>query len=415
MNVSPSRAQLAGAAARLSGTNLEHAGDHNQRVTLHAIRLLGPITRAELAEITGLTAPAVANITKRLLDDGMIKSAGRLQGARGQPATRLVIDPGSSFSIGLNIDRDHITIVVVDFEGKVRARASREIDFASPSSVADFFRASIPVLLDEGKIPTKKLVGIGVALPDDLGSIDLPGKPDSYSEWNDVSISELLAGSLALPVFVENDAAAAALGELQFGLGHVHHSFFYILISSATGGGLVADDSYIRGATGRSAEIGFLFVTDRDGQRTSMQTIVSLSGLATRLESEGVTLASVRALEQLPDAAEAIIADWIEAAAAAMVEPLIAVNCLIDPGAVLIGGRLPAELVDRLAARVNEMVQARAESIPSVAPVVRAALSEDAPAVGAAILPFSHFLLPTRGALMKTAAGATAGFSSRNS
>ena len=49
--------------ASFSGTNLERAGDHNQRVTLQAIRARGPITRVELAEITGLTPPAIANIT----------------------------------------------------------------------------------------------------------------------------------------------------------------------------------------------------------------------------------------------------------------------------------------------------------------------------------------------------------------
>jgi len=53
----------------LSGTNLERAGDHNQRVTLHAIRVNGPITRTDLADITGLTPPAIANITKRLMQD----------------------------------------------------------------------------------------------------------------------------------------------------------------------------------------------------------------------------------------------------------------------------------------------------------------------------------------------------------
>src|SRR5215471_6867985 len=112
-----------GNGPRLSGTNLERAGDHNQRVTLHAIRVNGPITRAELAAITGLTAPAIANITKRLQVDKLIQEAGRRRGGRGQPATKLVINPDASFSIGLNVDRDHVTMVVLDFEGRVRARA----------------------------------------------------------------------------------------------------------------------------------------------------------------------------------------------------------------------------------------------------------------------------------------------------
>jgi len=102
----------------LSGTNLERAGDHNQRVTLHAIRVNGPVTRPDLASMTGLTAAAIANITQRLLRHRLILEAGTTRGARGQPATRLVINPDCCYSMGLNIDRDHITLVVVDFKGE---------------------------------------------------------------------------------------------------------------------------------------------------------------------------------------------------------------------------------------------------------------------------------------------------------
>src|SRR5690242_15963125 len=127
----------------LSGTNLERAGDHNQRVTLHAIRVNGPITRNDLADITGLTPPAIANITRRLLHDQLIMVAGRRRGVRGQPATKLVINPDSRFSIGVNIDRDHITLVVLGFDGQVRAQCSREIAFPLPTAVERLVRRSV--------------------------------------------------------------------------------------------------------------------------------------------------------------------------------------------------------------------------------------------------------------------------------
>ncbi len=400
-----SRTKRSGIGLRFSGTNLEHAGDHNQRVTLHAIRVRGPITRGELAEITGLTVPAVANISRRLLDDGLILEAGLRQGARGQPATRLVVNPESAYSIGVNIDRDHITMVAVDFEGSVRAQAVKEINFAMPNTVRTFFGKSLGKLLRQGSIPAELLIGVGVALPDDLGLVDLPGRPPRYGEWSRVSMATLLANPLELPIFVENDAAAAAIGELQFGHGQTIHSFFYILISSALGGGLVLDGAYFRGATGRSGELGFLTALDADRKPAALQNIVSLSGLASRLHDAGIKMGSARSLRRLSAAAERVVEDWVETAALALLEPLVAINCLINPAAVLIGGRLPAELVDRLAARVNTAMLGRAPLIPAVAPIARAALSDDAPAVGAAILPFSHFLLPTPGALMKRAGG----------
>jgi predicted NBD/HSP70 family sugar kinase len=79
----------------------------------------------------------------------------------------------------------------------------------------------------------------------------------------------------------------------------------------------------------------------------------------------------------------------------------VSINCLIDPEAILIGGRLPANLIDRLATSLNARMAAFAGQIPAIAPVARALTSDDAPAVGAAILPFSYQLLPTRFALLK--------------
>ena len=67
-------------AGSLAGTNLERAGDYNQRVTLQAIRVNGELTRVDLARLTGLTTPAIANITHRLLDDDLIVEVGRLHG-----------------------------------------------------------------------------------------------------------------------------------------------------------------------------------------------------------------------------------------------------------------------------------------------------------------------------------------------
>ena len=388
---------------QLSGTNLARAGDHNQRVTLHAVRVNGPVTRTELALKTGLTPAAIANITNRLLRDRLILRAGRLHGARGQPATKFVINSDSCFSIGLNVDRDHVTLVVLDFVGKVRARASREVHFAKPATVRTFFQRSIGRLLAKAGIARSRLIGVGVAFPDDITRAHLPDQPADYAAWAAVRIDELIRDVLGIPVFIENDAAAAAIGEMQFGSGHRYRSFFYLLVTAALGGGLVADGSYFRGANGRSGEIGWLHARSGAGQESQLQNIVSLSCLYSRLGEQGFRVATPRGLMRLEPSARLIVDRWIRESTEALVESFVAINCLINPEAILIGGRLPAALVDRLAASLNQRMAAFANQIPAIAPVARALTSDDAPAVGAAILPFSHRLLPTRFALLKTA------------
>jgi predicted NBD/HSP70 family sugar kinase len=390
---------------RLSGTNLERAGDHNQRVTLHAIRVNGPITRTELVDITGLTAPAIANITKRLLTDRLIVEAGQRRGGRGQPATRLVINPDAWFSIGLNVDRDHITMVVLDFEGRVRQRQSVEVNFALPQDVEQFFRKGAGKLLTKVGVDRRRLAGVGVALPDDMPrAATLPHQPANYGIWASTDVASLLGGVLSVPVFVENDAAAATMGEMQFGLGKKYQTFFYILITAALGGSMVIEGNHYRGASGRSGELGLLRGRDVSGHERQIQNIVSLSALYGRLAAQGIRIAAPNELTELDESGQAIIDAWVEAAVDTLIDPLVAINCLINPEAVLIGGRLPADIVDQLATRLNQRLATSSTSVPAIAPVARAAMSDDAPAVGAAILPFSHRLLPTRTALMKTAA-----------
>jgi predicted NBD/HSP70 family sugar kinase len=393
-----------GSGHNLSGTNLERAGDHNQRVTLHAIRVSGPVTRADLASMTGLTAAAIANITRRLLRDRLILEAGTIQGNRGQPATKLIVNLDSCYSLGLNIDRDHITLVVVDFAGRVRARSSQEVAFALPEAVQSFFRRCVGRLLMKARINAERIVGIGIAFPDDIQGVGLPGQPSEYSVWADTSVVELLSGVLPVPIFVENDAAAAAMGEMQLGLGQQYQSFFYVLVTAALGGGLVFDGHYVRGATGRSGELGWLRAHGTSGKSRQLQNIVSLSALYDSLASAGVRVASPHDLMRLDGPGATIVGRWLDSSAEALEDAFVAINCLLNPDAVLIGGRLPAALVDRLALRLNERLQAYKHEIPAVAPIARAALSDDAPAVGAAILPFSDRFLPTRHALMKTSA-----------
>lgn len=392
----------------LLGTNLERAGDHNQRVTLQAIRAAaGPITRADIVNLTGLTAPAIANITKRLLNDGMILKAGRLLGGRGQPATKLVINPDGAFSIGLNIDRDHIAIVALDFVGNVRARVCREVHFAMPDEVVDFFRTEVDRIVTDKAIDMSRLIGIGIGIPDDLGRVPVANRPDAYQVWSEIDVAALfgkvLSGKSQLPVYVENDAAAAAIGEMQFGHGLRHRSFIYTIISAGLGGGLVIDGHYYRGADGRSGEIGFLPVHDEAGQSGSLEDMVSLYSLYDYLRRAGFDVSTPEDLENLGPSGRVRLSAWLDRAADHLFMPFMVMSCAVNPEAHFIGGRMPAIYIEELCTRLNSRFDAFRGRIKTLSPVKRAELATDAAARGAGILPFNDRFLPIREALMKTA------------
>lgn len=110
----------------LIGTNLKYAREHNFRIVLESVRLFGPISRAELARRTGLTAQTVSNISRGLLEDGLILEGERKQSGRGAPSTHLMLNAAGAYSVGLDLDKDHLTAVLVDFVGEVRQRMHYE-------------------------------------------------------------------------------------------------------------------------------------------------------------------------------------------------------------------------------------------------------------------------------------------------
>ncbi len=387
-------------APSLSGTNLQRAGDYNQRVTLQAIRVNGPCTRAELAEITGLTAPSISNITKRLQDDGLILEAGRRTGQRGSPATRLAINPEGCFSIGVNIDRDHVSAALVDFSGAIRARFIEAVDYPMPEDARKILERALNQLMKDRQPLDTRLIGVGVALPDDMGGVAFQNRPANYGVWNSTNLKRLFPTLAHLPLYTENDAAAAALAELHFGDGERRSNFFYVLLTWGLGGSLVIRGEVYRGADGRSGEIGFLPVSGQAKDGVHLQEIVSLSTLSGRLSNAGFAVHSPADLLDLPPGAQSIVETWLMDTIEQLTPALLAINSLINPEAVFIGGRLPqpflSQLVQGLSARLP-----KAEAAPIIAPTLAASFGEDAPLIGAAMLPIWDRLLPTDSALRK--------------
>ncbi|WP_331012000.1 ROK family transcriptional regulator [Sphingomonas sp.] len=397
----PSEGREARLSVSLSGTNLARAGDYNQRIVLQAIRVAGETTRTALAEITGLTPPTIANITRHLLQQKLIVPSGRNTGTRGQPAVRLTINPDGAFAIGVNLDGDHLTILLVDLGGQVRYRSTHQQAFTTPDQVVALLKKAIGAMRDATPLDDRRVLGIGIALPRQLGDGG-ERPPTGYEAWAGVDIRHWIGPALPWPVHVDHEAAAAAIGEARFGSGLTLSSFFYVLIGTGLSGGLVVDGCYFRGADARSGAIGSLPDVGAGSPRT-VQDTVSLTALFARLAEAGHPSVTVDGLLSDDPTVAAIVARWIEDAARALIEPLVSVHCLIDPGAVLIGGRLPAPLIDRLVIQLRRgLAQAR---IPSPAPVLRARISDDAAAVGAAILPFLDRVLPSDAILMQAGRG----------
>lgn len=107
----------------------------------------------------------------------------------------------------------------------------------------------------------RKVLAIGIASP---GPLDpYTGyilKTPNIKEWQNFPLGPNLSRDFNVPVFVENDANLAALGEWKFGAGRGHHHLLYLTISTGVGGGVIADDHLLQGYHGLATELGHTIV-----------------------------------------------------------------------------------------------------------------------------------------------------------
>ncbi len=374
----------------IRGQNISSAGAHNRQLLLHHIRAKGPISRLDLSLLTGLTQPAVFKIAKDLLQEGWISHTLVRDGSRGQPLSLLSINPDAAFSIGLNVDRDHIAYVVLDFGGNVRESRRQDIRYPSPTDVkellAKFYKASLR------KYSTRKndFVGIGLSIPEDFAK---NSDPNLGKLWRAVSLEGLFADITPLPMILENDAAAAAIGEMEFGAGLEVNTFFYLYISVGLGGGLVVNRHYVRGRHGRSGELSFLpkvnpFKSSQTTLAKPVEEIVSVEGFLAAFRAAGLPAEGVNDVDLDDPQVQEVLEDWLQSAADLLYLPLLSTVCVIDPDAVFIGGHLPRPVTQRLAVEVSKRLSLNLGVNWSENAVRPCKVTQNAAAVGAGVIAF---------------------------
>ncbi|MFH8972880.1 ROK family protein [Streptomyces sp. NPDC017890] len=205
------------------GANLLALRSHNTALVLDLLRTAGAegISRLELAERTGLTPQAVSKITARLRDEGLAAEAGRRASTGGKPRTVLRLVPGAGHALGVHLDRDELRAVLVELDGAVVGERHSPLDLGAGAAavveaVARAARELVAGTLapPEGSLaaaPT--LLGLGVALPGPLDHVrGVLHRVTGFPEWDGFPLRDALAGRLGVPVVVDKDTNAAALG-----------------------------------------------------------------------------------------------------------------------------------------------------------------------------------------------------------
>ncbi|MFE9848245.1 ROK family protein [Streptomyces sp. NPDC005576] len=354
-----------------AGVNLPALRHHNAALVLDLLRGAGGdgISRLELAERTGLTPQAVSKITARLRAEGLATEAGRRASTGGKPRTVLRLVPHARHAVGLHLDRDRLTAVLVDLAGTPVAVRTAPLDFGAPAAevvagAADAVAevsAAVPVAWAEGG---PAVLGVGVAVPGPLDHRDgVLHRVTGFPQWDGFPLREALASRTGLPVSVDKDTNAAALGlalrDPDAG------DFAYLHLGTGLGAGLVLGGALHRGARTGAGEFGH-------------QTL-QLDGPPCGCGGRGCVEALCLAAVERGDVAES--ARVLGAGAANLV-------ALLDIDRVVLGGRTVAAHEDAYVRGVRAVIEERArrEGAGSPVPVAVAGGGDHPVAEGAAQL-----------------------------
>jgi len=214
----------------------------NRRLVLKTIWERGAINKAEIARRTGLSLPTAIKITDELLDNRIVRSCGRQEGASGKRPEMYEFAGDCYYSVGIDFAPTVLRALVMDLNGMPVAKANRPIPVPEDAdAVIQTAAELIDQLLRESGIPLHRVLGVGVGVP---GILDLDQGRVLFSpnfHWEDVALLEPLGRlllqrtSIRWPMRLENSNRAMALGEQFFGSGVGYHYFICINLGYGIG------------------------------------------------------------------------------------------------------------------------------------------------------------------------------------
>lgn len=388
------------------GTNLPAVAGFNQTVVLDVIRRSADgMSRVELVGATGLSAQTVSNVSRRLLNQGVIREAGKQIDGPGKPRTILQIEPRGGYAIGVHMDPTVITCVLLDLEGSVVAHSRMR---TPPSGDANETVAktvlAVEALIATSTVERERVLGLGVAVP---GPIDADRgvvvSPPLILTWNNFHVGEALGKATGLPTLIAKDVTAAVVAERWTNLDAPSRNFIFVYYGTGVGVGLVLNDEVYAGSSQNAGDVGHVMV-DIDGplcscgRRGCFGELVSPLRLVQRaIEMEVFSAQSDPDLDLVDEMFTklAAAANRGEAAAVGLLDRsvqntatfLVTVANLLDVDRIVFGGpfwgRVKSRYLDQLPTRMRDL---NMDVLIHPVEIAECVVGDDVAAVGAACL-----------------------------
>ena len=356
--------------------------DKDQRRILQILRKSGPLSRSAMAIELEISGTALTRLSRDLLSLNLVEEVPEAENqGRGRPAIPLRLAANGGYAVGATAHKGLLDISLVDFTGATIASHHESVDPIDPHAFARKVRQLTHMLVDRHGLLGRRMLGMGIAVPGpSLSPIgDRWSVVDVLPNWRGAPLRDILSAEMGWPLFIENDANAAAIAEYYLGgLLRDFSTIVVLLLGFGIGAGVMIDGRLVRGQYGVAGEIGCLF----PGHLPRPSPLDLLSAL--RLN--GCDLSSVADIDHLAADQRDTIDLWLDRAAGQLEMVCNTAFAWLDPGAIVLAGTLPPSILQGLADRLHhvELVTTVAQRRP---PVQVSALHGSPITLGAALLP----------------------------
>lgn len=323
----------------------------NRRILLSILSDRQPISRAEIAKISGLNKATISTITGELLKDSCIieEGSGRTTPIGGKPPTPLRLNAKRFGLFGVDIRADETVLALCDFNNRIVARVSFET-----GSVASSFLTKVGKEIRKLRVKHDSFIefpGIGVSLP---GLVDNQSGKFLLSvvlPWRDVPVVNFLEKATNLPVIIDNSARCSALAEIWHGKAQYAHvrNLLYVGVSTGLACGVVIDGGLYRGGNNTAGQFGHIPIDlngpdCRCGQRGCWDLYASDKATLKRYGdlrgTNGKRVSTMRKLVELVEGGDAAATEAIRETARYLGIGITGLINGLDPEVVVIGGEI---------------------------------------------------------------------------
>lgn len=266
---------------KFSTANKSLIKDINTSTILQMVRTKGPISRAEISKLTGLNPATVSSNVGSLMETGLVRETGIGASSGGRKPMLIELNPGAYYVIGVDMGTTDVSTGITDLEGRIQCKVTLPFrDLKEPKDILAVIGQSIRDVLQTSGLSSERMIGIGMGIhglvdPDNGISLFAPA-----FQWENVPIAEPFSEEFGLPVSIDNDVRAMALGEKWFGKAADVGNFVFLNIGTGIGSGIYVNGELIQGAHFGAGEIGHIRTVEQGercfcGKTGCLSTLVS--------------------------------------------------------------------------------------------------------------------------------------------